>query len=400
MNIKSNIIYMYIAYLFNMLFPLIIVPLLTNNLSLEDYGKYSLVYTCFSFAIILSDFSFNITGIRYYLREKSDYNKNFIYRKIQSSKKIISYISTTILTLYIHYIYNDAYTSVIFFISTLLGLHGYINFSSWYFQAIGQLRNNTIYLITMKFISLTLITILIKLDNNDWINIYACSTILYYPFGIIIQKKINIIKIKIKIKTVFDLIKTNLGLFLADFLPNLYNLIPIIILGMYINASDYAIFSLSNRIALIICGFIYVFLKAVYPYFCTKDTINTNRFILLLVFITLSGYLINYKFGGSIIAFIFGNDYIYAQEYLNYIFIGIVSISISETILYSYLLPKNKDNFITKTSLIIVILSVILLLLTFHTYKQWAVVYTIIFARVLYSLIYLSYYYFYKNEKN
>ncbi|KSW15462.1 lipopolysaccharide biosynthesis protein, partial [Proteus mirabilis] len=176
MNIKGNIIYMYIAYLFNMLFPLIIVPLLTNNLSLEDYGKYSLVYTCFSFAIILSDFSFNITGIRYYLREKNDYNKNFIYQKIQSSKKIISYISTTILTLYIHYIYNDVYTSVIFFISTLFGLHGYINFSSWYFQAIGQLRNNTIYLIIMKFISLIIIATLIKLNNNNWINIYACST--------------------------------------------------------------------------------------------------------------------------------------------------------------------------------------------------------------------------------
>ncbi|WP_368887968.1 lipopolysaccharide biosynthesis protein [Proteus columbae] len=400
MNIRSNIIYMYIAYLFNMLFPLIIVPLLTNNLSLENYGKYSLVYTCFSFAIILSDFSFNITGIRNYLREDSNYNRNIIYQKIQSSKKFISYITTFLLTLYIHYLYHNTYISIIFFLSTILGLHGYINFSSWYFQAIGRLKNNTIYLIMMKILSLLLILIVTKIDKDNWINIYACSTVLYYPFGLIIVKKINIEKIKIKTKSILVLIKENFGLFLADFLPNLYNLIPIIVLGMYISASDYAIFSLSNRIALIICGFIYVFLKAVYPYFCTKDKIKTDNFILLLVAITSLGYLINYNFGEYIIAFIFGSDYQYAQVYLNYIFIGIISISISETILYSYLLPKNKDRFIVRISLIIVFLSVILLLLTFNSYKQWAVIYTVIFARVLYSLIYISYYYFLKNEES
>ncbi|WP_074401063.1 oligosaccharide flippase family protein [Morganella psychrotolerans] len=389
MNVKKNILYMYIIYTLNILFPLITVPLITNSLLIDEYGKYSLAYSVFSLCLIFTDYSFNSTSIREYANAKTIYRRNYIYCLTQSIKYKIALLSSALSTIYIHYMFSSTKLSLLYFIATYLGLIGYSLYSTWHYQATNTLKNNTLLIILMKCTSLIIIYLCVKYTLTKWIYIYIASTMIYLPFGFLAKYKPDK-NYKTKIKTQLRKLKYGFGLFTAEFSPNLYNLIPVIIVADFITHDRYATFSLANRLNLIICGFFYVFLKACYPYFCKKNNINHYKLIFFSFLFSTMGYIIYLVIGKEIIGFLFGSEYLDSFYYLKYIFIGIIFISISEPIQYIYLLPNNKDRLITITSICVVVISLCFLLIFFNTYHEWAVIVAVILARFLYSLVYTT----------
>ncbi|MCD9546747.1 oligosaccharide flippase family protein [Photobacterium carnosum] len=392
---NKNIIFMYSTYIFNMLFPMILMPLITNNITQEEYGYYSLAYTCFTFCFILCDFSFNLTEARNIFKKNSD-EINDTIKNVQFARYLLAISATIIATIY--FVSIDGIANVLFyFIVTLLGLLGYVSFVSWFYVATNNMKQNTFLFVLMKLLSLISVLVSVNIFGVlDWKIVYF-SSVIYYPIiGFIITfnlLKSKNIKVDFYIYPILNKMKAGLYLFITDFAPNLYNTIPIILISSYISIDKYAIFNLANRLALVVSGGLYVFLRAIYPSLCVKyNKFNAMKLMVLIVIVILSGLIINYFFGKEIISKLFGGDYVGAYKYVSVTLIGILFLGVSESIQFAYLLPNKKDKFLAKVSAVVVVSSLLFLFFSFDALKEWSIIYTLLFSRFIFMLSYVSYY--------
>lgn len=392
---NKNIIFMYSTYIFNMLFPLILMPLITNNITQEEYGYYSLAYTCFTFCFILCDFSFNLTEARNICKKNSE-NINNRIKNVQFARYLLAIGATIIATIY--FVSVDSISNALFyFIVTLFGLLGYVSFVSWFYVATNNMKQNTFLFILMKLLSLTSILVAINIFGVlDWKIVYL-SSVIYYPIiGFIITFKLvrsKNINIDFNIYPILKKMKVGLYLFVTDFAPNLYNTIPVILISSYITIDKYAVFNLSNRLSLVVSGGVYVFLRAIYPSLCLKyNKFNAMKLILFISVVIIIGLTVNFYFGKDIIIHIFGDDYAGAYKYVSVTLIGVFFLGVSESIQFAYLLPNNKDKFLAKVSLFVVVISLLFLYVTFDYLREWSLIYTVLLSRLIYMISYSLFY--------
>ncbi|KLV03975.1 hypothetical protein ABT56_17260 [Photobacterium aquae] len=392
---RKNIIFMYSMYIFNMLFPMILMPLITNNITKDEYGYYSLAYTCFTFCFILCDFSFNLTEART-IHKKSKDEIDETINDVQLSRYVFAFISSILATVY--FVSVESFSNgVFYFFVTFFGLVGYVSFASWYYVSMNDMKQNTLLFVIMKICSLISIVAYVELYGElNWKIVYLASVIYYPLIGFYITsrlKKDRGVKYNFSIVRVAKKIKRGGYLFMTDFAPNLYNTIPLILVSSYISIEKYAIFNLANRLSLVISGGVYVFLRAIYPSLCSKyNKNNAFKLILLFLFVIISGVAINYYFGESVIVSLFGEGYVGAYPYISVMLIGIIFLGVSESIQFAYLLPNNKDGFLAYASLFVVVISVIFLVFTFNTFKEWSLIYTVLLSRIMYMILYLGVY--------
>ncbi|WP_211829149.1 lipopolysaccharide biosynthesis protein [Kistimonas asteriae] len=387
-----NFIYLLTVYLFNLLYPIIIIPLLTSRLGIDGFGKFSLLYSCFTLSFILCDYSFTFTGVRD-INDDHNIDEHSLYNDIQNARLLLVLISSVIFSSYILYVFNLK-QAIYYFISSFIGLIGYCQFAHWYHQAKSDLKINSILTILSRCFSFILIFILVNNEQHVTLALYL-STTTYILFGLI---SLVVRKIKYKVKLKFSTnnmlltLKNGFNLFFSDFLPNVYNNIPVIILGGLIASEKYAIFSVANKISIAIATLFYIVLKALYPRLCeNKDKFSISKNIIPFFSLALLAFIFMQVFGEYLITSIFGSAYAGVQDLLTYMTIGLIFISISSSLRYSFFLPRKHDKEIRNVTLIMVSISAVFVYATIGIYKEWAVIFGVLIARFISALLFSLY---------
>ena len=106
-KIHKEVMYLYILQISNMLLPFLSLPILTNSLGVELFGKLSFSQAVALIAIFIVDFGFNFSGAKR-ISDSCDSNEGLsaIYSNVQLIKTFVFFI-VMFFSIIISFLYSD-----------------------------------------------------------------------------------------------------------------------------------------------------------------------------------------------------------------------------------------------------------------------------------------------------
>ncbi|WP_258086296.1 oligosaccharide flippase family protein [Xenorhabdus bovienii] len=392
MNIKkeilSNIISLSSINIMGMLIPIITMPILARALGSDLYGQYLLFMTILIFGHTIIDYGVQYTGVR----DVAQNRKNSIlikeyYAGYQTVRWILGLSYILIITLYSSLFMNNDITYWIF-IAGIPYFLGYILTSSWFFQAIGKTKflmyssfvARIVNLIVIISIAATPESITILVISATW-PVLICGLILFWR----LKKNYNVSLLGFsKIKKYFE---NGLNTFIGILAPNLYNAIPIIIMGSIAAPHEFAKFSVATKICEIITTFQDVIAKSIYPALSMNNRNHLNKIILINILVSLPIFMVIYFLGDYILEMFLGHNFS-DNTYLKIISIGMVFVGIANAYGQGFFLPKGLDIIYRTISIRVSILSSVISIILIYNYQILGGAIAITIARLLFVIDY------------
>ncbi|WP_311749503.1 oligosaccharide flippase family protein [Proteus terrae] len=371
------------------LIPIITMPILSRNLGMDTYGQYLLFMTILIFGHTITDYGVQYTGIR----QASTYRYNnkklsLVYVNYQTLRLFLATIYFLSSLIYSIYFLNINFTHWILYGGSLY-LLGYVLTSAWLYLSIGKTKILIISSLFTKVINLLTIIFIIK--NNDDVDLLIISTTL--PLFISGCFLYCFIRFKLKLGlflrpvSILPYIIKGKNVFLGVLAPNLYNSLPIIILGSISIASEFSKFAVATRIVGLITSFQDIFAKSIYPILSRDKKNHVSSLLKINTLFSLSSFLFILFFGEYSLGLFLGKDYS-SNIYLLILSVSIIFLGFSNSFADGFFLPKKYDLIYRNISLRISLLSCAISFILIYHFGILGGCIAIVLARLLFSLDY------------
>ncbi|HFZ2087699.1 TPA: oligosaccharide flippase family protein [Escherichia coli] len=351
-ELLSNVLSLGAIDFLGMLIPIITMPIITRAIGLELYGQYLLFVTMLTFGHTIIDYGVQYSGVR--VAAKNRANKLALetaYADYQGLRFVLSGVFFLFSSLYVVNVFN----SIWYLIPLFLYIFGYLLTSAWFFQGAALTKYLSIASISNKILLLIAIVVFIK-SKDDFFLLVLFTTIPIFITSILLlfflrsRYQIKLFSLNNIKRTVND----GLSVFIGLLAPNLYNAIPLMLLGNYADKLEFANFAISLKV----CGMIFmlqnVVAKSIYPITSrNKNGFKPTLFLNLLIVIPC--VLILFFFGSDLIKVILGVS-LESDIYIKVISTSLIFVAISNSFSVGYFLPNNLDveyrNIAIKTSIL------------------------------------------------
>ena len=236
-----------LAQAFNYLSPIISFPLILKEFGVEKYGIISIAFTLALFFCSLSDFGFNISGIKFIAQSPKTQNKTF--SSIFISKLIFS--TLILIAFYLLIGFNDSYREYksVFIFSSGMIIARVFN-SDWFFQGKEKMRFIAITNFIANVIYIVGLIVIIK-NNLDFTYVALLKSL-----GLIFSGLISFIcaiyffKIKLILKTVNIIyyIKRGSPVFISTIVSNIFQNTPALLIKALFSYEIVGIYSSIEKI--------------------------------------------------------------------------------------------------------------------------------------------------------
>ncbi|WP_298485359.1 oligosaccharide flippase family protein [uncultured Maribacter sp.] len=164
----SNLGYLSIIKVFNLILPLLIFPYLLRVLGKENYGLIIFAESIITYFVIFINYGFNLSATKEISIHRNDKKKvNEIISSVYIIKGIFFIISFCFLFI-VFYLSDIAETNkMLFFLTMSLGVYEFLN-PVWYFQGIEKLKPITIISLISKLAFLIAIFLFVK-NQEDFL---------------------------------------------------------------------------------------------------------------------------------------------------------------------------------------------------------------------------------------
>ncbi|MDA0116338.1 oligosaccharide flippase family protein [Vibrio sp. 2art] len=351
-ELLSNVLSLGAVDFLGMLIPIITMPIITRAIGLELYGQYLLFVTMLTFGHTIIDYGVQYSGVRAAAKNRA--NKLALetaYADYQGLRFVLSGVFFLFSSLYVVNVFN----SIWYLIPLFLYILGYLLTSAWFFQGAALTKYLSIASISNKILLLIAIVVFIK-SKDDFFLLVLFTTIPIFITSILLlfflrsRYQIKLFSLNNIKRTVND----GLSVFIGLLAPNLYNAIPLMLLGNYADKLEFANFAISLKV----CGVIFmlqnVVAKSIYPITSrNKNGFKPTLFLNLLIVIPC--VLILFFFGSDLIKVILGVS-LESDIYIKVISTSLIFVAISNSFSVGYFLPNNLDveyrNIAIKTSIL------------------------------------------------
>lgn len=351
-ELLSNVLSLGAIDFLGMLIPIITMPIITRAIGLELYGQYLLFVTMLTFGHTIIDYGVQYSGVR--VAAKNRANKLALetaYADYQGLRFVLSGVFFLFSSLYVVNVFNSLW----YLIPLFLYIFGYLLTSAWFFQGAALTKYLSIASISNKILLLIAIVVFIK-SKDDFFLLVLFTTIPIFITSILLlfflrsRYQIKLFSLNNIKRTVND----GLSVFIGLLAPNLYNAIPLMLLGNYADKLEFANFAISLKV----CGVIFmlqnVVAKSIYPITSrNKNGFKPTLFLNLLIVIPC--VLILFFFGSDLIKVILGVS-LESDIYIKVISTSLIFVAISNSFSVGYFLPNNLDveyrNIAIKTSIL------------------------------------------------
>lgn len=351
-ELLSNVLSLGAIDFLGMLIPIITMPIITRAIGLELYGQYLLFVTMLTFGHTIIDYGVQYSGVR--VAAKNRANKlalETVYADYQGLRFVLSGVFFLFSSLYVVIVFNSLW----YLIPLFLYILGYLLTSAWFFQGAALTKYLSIASISNKILLLIAIVVFIK-SKDDFFLLVLFTTIPIFITSILLlfflrsRYQIKLFSLNNIKRTVND----GLSVFIGLLAPNLYNAIPLMLLGNYADKLEFANFAISLKV----CGVIFmlqnVVAKSIYPITSrNKNGFKPTLFLNLLIVIPC--VLILFFFGSDLIKVILGVS-LESDIYIKVISTSLIFVAISNSFSVGYFLPNNLDveyrNIAIKTSIL------------------------------------------------
>lgn len=318
-TVGKNVIYLTILNIVNYLFPIIIIPYLTNIIGVEFFGKFAFSYSILLYIAIFVMYGFDYSATRLVALNKDSLGELIkIFNSIIIIRLIFALIASVVIFSLVQFI--DKLFEIRFLLYSGLGiLFGLALFPVWLFQGLENMKFITVFSSINKTIAGIAILFLIK-SKEQYIYINAIYSISYLLNGIIaLIFARNIYRIRFQfpgLNALLFQIKDGWSLFITTVGMAMYRELNTIILGGFHDFTIVGYYTAAERIVKGVQVMISPFTQALYPYFSRKfesDKDTTDRhfrkigkiYILFLILVMLFVF-----FFANIICRILGNQFV------------------------------------------------------------------------------------------
>ncbi len=355
-GLKTNISWLAIIKVVNILLPLVTLPHLTASLGTELFGVVAIGFAIQQVVVAICDYGFSLLGPKLVAQNQQNYSYLGKLLTAISLIKTLFFVFTSAITLLLLnlFISNDGYFSiwammlVPAFLQCLVPL--------WFFLGIEKMANITIINIVERSLYTVLIFILIRdaLDATliPQIMIFsqclglACAVLLVFKFPV----KLTIPSSK----ELFTLIRQGWGYFYSRLTLLLFSKFNVIIVGASLGEAEAGFFSLAERIYNAGRSMISPLTDALYPFMVKNKNWQLAKkivkFALIFGFISI---LISHLLADWFFVNLFGaNDYLQSAHLFNILIIGFAISLISMLIGYPVLGAAGKAKYVNRSVLI------------------------------------------------
>ena len=249
-QVKKNTFWLAIFQLAKMVFPFLILPILTRRLSVETYGNLTFIKTVMNFLQIFLDFGFMLSATKEIAKIKNDTNK---IQQIMADTLLarlllggIGFLLIVILSFFFPILGHNFLFTITSYLTVFLSIFLF----DFLFRGLEIIHVMTIRFIIMKTISFLLTIFFVRQDHQ--IILIPLFDILSSVIAIILVafelQKRNFRLIRPKLKSSIYSLKISLIYFLSDVSATAFNAISTIIIGLVFSSTEVALFGVSIQI--------------------------------------------------------------------------------------------------------------------------------------------------------
>lgn len=368
----SNVGYLGVLQLCNILFPIITYPYLINILGSKEYGEVLYYQGISLFLAIFISFGFNLSATRDISKIKFSSKRVNLKASHIIYAKFIFFIPTYFIYCvlgYFVFIKNDHFLLYVLcsgplISETLVPL--------WLYQGLEKLKYSSILIVINKMLLLLLIVVFVNDGSDNYI--YALVLLVYnlmYSFTSLFFANFKF-EFKFKRsskKRIVESIKRGYSVFLSTFFIAIKDRLNVIIVGYAIGSAEVVVLDLASKLLTVICIPQNIIANAFYASISkSKDKTTIKSLAKVINILNLPIYLI------SSLSVFFFLEYLvdYTIEQTNVLILymfAIVPLGVSVSISRLYLLPFKFDKILAKTVFLNCIVYFILMFLYLILFK-------------------------------
>lgn len=348
-QVNKNFIYNVIYQIFIYLIPLVSVPYVSRTLGVSNIGVYSYTYSIVYYFMLASMLGINNYGSRSIAKCKDDKQKrSYQFCSIYLLQFILSLIMLCLYVL-VAFIFGGQYRTMLF-IQTIY-LFSVIFDINWFFFGIEKFKLTISRNVIIKVLSLILIFIFVKNDNDLWkyTIIMSGSTLISQTYlWLYLRKYIKFTKINLK-----DLIvhfKKCIILFIPVIAYSIYRVMDKTMIGAIVGPTELGFYENAEKIINIPISFITALGTVMLPYM-SKNSDNSQETFNKKIY---SSFQLGFCFvipmifgllavGKNFAIIFFGSEFVKSGQIIQFLAVSILFTSIANVIRTNYLIPKEKD---------------------------------------------------------
>ena len=343
---NKNFLYNLVYQIFIFIIPLFTIPYVSRVLGANNIGIYAYTYSIINYFMLAAMLGINNYGSR----EIAKAGENI---KLRSQKffsiyflQLISTVIMCILFILFYFIIGYDHKKIlliqfIYLISCAFDIN-------WYFFGVEKFKITISRNIFIKIISLILIVIFVKSNNDLWIYtlILSLSTLISQLYlWIFIKKEVRYEKISIK--EIFSHFKKCLILFIPVIAYSIYRIMDKTMIGYFSNTFQLGNYENAEKIITIPISFITALGTVMLPHMAKSDDYNFSKKIKdsfrLCFFMLFPISICLIVIAGDFSTVFFGNEFIYSANLIKILTITVLFSGVTNIIRTNYLIPKSKD---------------------------------------------------------
>ena len=402
-QVKKNTFWLAIFQLAKMIFPFLILPILTRRLSVETYGNLTFIKTVMNFLQIFLDFGFMLSATKEIAKIKNDTNKiQQIMADTLLARLILGGIGF-LLIIILSFFFPILSHNFLFTITSYLTVFLSIFLFDFLFRGLEIIHVMTIRFIIMKTISFLLTIFFVRQDHQ--IILIPLFDILSSVIAIILVafelQKRNFRLIRPKLKSSIYSLKISLIYFLSDVSATAFNAISTIIIGLVFSSTEVALFGVSIQIIGAIQALLGQLSSGIYPIMVRQ---KSRKFIqqifqktIPLVFLFTGLIIILLPLALQVLA---GDKYAAAHPIIQILAITIFFSFINTLLGWPTLGVINQQNKVTLSTIISTVFNLVSLILLYlsSNLNLYSVAITRVITEIILFCIRLYYYKKYRQN--
>lgn len=343
---NKNFLYNLVYQIFIFIIPLFTIPYVSRVLGANNIGIYAYTYSIISYFMLAAMLGINNYGSR----EIAKAGENI---KLRSQKFFSIYFLQLICTvimciLFILFYFIIEYDNKKILLIQFIYLISCAFDINWYFFGVEKFKITISRNIIIKIISLILIVILVKSNNDLWkyTLILSLSTLISQLYlWLFIRKEVKYEKVSVK--EIFSHLKKCLILFIPVIAYSVYRIMDKTMIGYFSNTFQLGNYENAEKIITIPISFITALGTVMLPHMAKTDDYNFSKKITdsfkLCFFMLFPISVCLLVIADDFSMVFFGSEFIYSANLIKILIITVLFSGVTNIIRTNYLIPKSKD---------------------------------------------------------
>ena len=381
--VAQNFAYLTFLQFAGYVFPILTIPYLARTIGAEGFGRISFASAVIVWVQTLVDWGFLFTATRDVAQNREDKDKvSEIFSNVLWARLLLCIISGIGLSLLIISIPTFREHAVILGISFLM-VPGHIFFPDWFFQGVEKMKYTTLFNLTIKFIFTIAVFIFIR-EKSDYIYQPLLTSIGYLVCGIgafyLIVYKWGYSIRPPKMGKILSTLKGSTDVFINNLMPNLYNSLSIVLLGIWGGPVANGIYFGGQKFVEIFRNLHQVLSRAFFP-FLSRHKDKHRMFVLINIGSASLGAVIMIVLAPLIINVLMGDEFEGSVDVFRILVLSLIFLSISNTYGTNYLIINHQERNLRNSTMFFSVIGMLMAIPLIKNYTYLGVAMTILICR-------------------